>query len=197
MFQQLWIIYTGDHFTLFNIIEMTPRASKNCRDDLVGWQTHISLLRLRFTWRSPFFRMFLGGVFWWIHVLSTVRKQRKTTFGLPLKLDKHFFEVVIQLRFLSIVNKRATHLADSFLITKYLCKTEITDLCDRLAAFSRSSTFTHRSSNIISWILSTISGVVPSIRRPLFSLRDGFSAQEKMFNKLMKLTIFPFLRKCS
>lgn len=33
---------------------------KNYHHDLVGWQAHLGLLRIRFAWRSPLFRLFLG-----------------------------------------------------------------------------------------------------------------------------------------
>jgi len=54
---------------------------------------------------------------------------------------------------LMIHSKRSIHLADSFFISNYSCKIEITMPCDMPAASTSSRTFTRRSVKTISWTL--------------------------------------------
>ena len=69
-------------------------------------------------------------------------------------------------RFWSIVSNRGTHLAQSFLKQKYVCKilTTCSVEMDTILAISR--TFTFGSFKTISWILLIISGVVILFGRP-------------------------------
>ena len=82
------------------------------------------------------------------------------------KWNKHSFEVVTRLRLWSSVSNRGTHLADSFLMSKYSCKMWCTRSVEMPTASATSHTFILLSSNIIPWILSTISGVMTSFGRP-------------------------------
>ena len=107
-----------------------------------------------------------SGVQWWIHVSSMVTNRYKSTFVLRLKQDKFCSEVVTRMRFWSIGSNRGTHLAQSFLIHKCVCKTFTTHSFKMNMISATSRTFTFWSFKKISWVLLIFSDVITSFRRP-------------------------------
>ena len=88
----------------------------------------------------------------WNHVSLMVTNWRKKTLGLRLKRAKQLFESRNRWRFWSIVSKRGTHFAVSFLMPRSTCKISTTDPIDMPAASINLCTFTFGSSNTMTWI---------------------------------------------
>ena len=95
-----------------------------------------------------------------------VKPKPKRLLGLWLKKCKQLCESRNRWRFWSIVSKRGTHFADSFLMPKSSCKISITDRIDMPATSDYSCTITFESSNTTSWIFFMISGIVTSFNIP-------------------------------
>ena len=95
---------------------------------------------------------FISGVYWWLHVWSTVTKRRRNSFGLRLNMSKQCSEVVMRFRFCFTERKRGTHLADSFLMPNFSCGIFCMHSVEMSTMSAMSLIFYRRSANTISWI---------------------------------------------
>ena len=91
-----------------------------------------------------------------------VTNRQKKSCEVWLKRSRKLFESRTRWRFESIITKRGTYFAVSFLVSKSSCKILAIDLIDIPAVSANSRTFTFGSSNTMSSIFSMISGVVTS-----------------------------------
>ena len=109
---------------------------------------------------------FVSGVKWWTYVLSMVMNRRRKSALLLWNFAKDSIETASRRCFCSIERKRGTHLAQSFLMIKFVVGMRCTALFEMPTMSGSSRTFSRRSSNMILWIFFTISVVVTSFCRP-------------------------------
>ena len=110
---------------------------------------------------------FVSDVKWWTHASARVMNRRKKSALLLWKIDKHSIETSSRRCFCSIVSKRGTHLAHSFLMSKFSVNMWRTALFVMPTMSTRSRSFSRRSSNTILWTFFTISVLVTSFVQPL------------------------------
>ena len=142
----------------------TTCIPKNCDYHLSSRFYSLRLLGNWFTRWSPLFDIVPSSWMWSNGSMFRFSNDSIQKFIWITLKSPNIFEIITScLR--STVNKRGTHLADSFFILNCSCKIEITVPCDMPVASTSSRTFTRRSVKTISWILSMISDVAASIGR--------------------------------
>jgi hypothetical protein len=104
------VIFAIDYCLFMKVVNMdyTTCIPKNGRHNFIGWKTHLSLFRHRFTLRitqetSCFDACSVFGVLWWIYVSSAVTKRCKNSSILRLNNVKHSCEIVTRFRLWSLV----------------------------------------------------------------------------------------------
>lgn len=144
----------------------TERILENRGHNSVDWQTHFSLLRWTFPRKNPLFWLLIG--LWWGVMDSCLMKGYKMAQKLVWIAAKYSqtLKVVTRLCLLSIVSSHSTHRANNLFICKYSCQMWCTCSVEMFTTSPNLQTFNFWWPNIISWILSTISGVMASIRWP-------------------------------
>ena len=78
----------------------------------------------------------VSGVKWWTYVSSMVMNQCKKSALLLWNIAKHSIEISLRHCFYSIVSKRDTHLAHSFLMSKFSINMRCKALSEKLAMFA-------------------------------------------------------------